>query len=189
MKRANGEGTIYKTVQKIKRKTKLEKECNTCINCTSRDICDNRTNCKVCPKCQNCKDFSNCDVYYCYEKWVAQSSINGKITTLGSGKKQKEVTSKKIEKENKIRNGSYVNKNNITLPEILKNVEITKLNAKIIEPATYARNLITIKHIEDSELNDIPVQLLTSLQIQNFLNSKTSKSQSVIDKIVQELNI
>lgn len=189
MKRANGEGTIYKTIQKIKRKNKLEKECKTCINCTSRDICNNRTNCKLCPKCQNCKDFSSCDIYYCYEKWVAQSSINGKITTLASGKKQKDATSKKIEKENKIRNGSYVNKNNITLPEILENVEKTKLNAKIIEPTTYARNLSTIKHIKNSDIAEIPIQQLTTQDIQSFLNSKTSKSQSVIDKIIQELNI
>ena len=91
MRRANGEGTIYKTIQKIKRKIPLKDMCPTCQKCNNKSLCNNRIDCKKCPKCQKCTDFSLCDMYYCYEKWVAQTSINGKVKTIASGKKMKET--------------------------------------------------------------------------------------------------
>ena len=39
-RRANGEGSIYDTIQKIKRPKKLGHECEICKNCTDSEHCD-----------------------------------------------------------------------------------------------------------------------------------------------------
>ena len=122
-KRANGEGTLYKTIQKKDRKKyRLKEECQTCKNCKNRELCDNRVGTKKCEKCLKCTDCLNyCDRFYCNIYHSAQATINGKQKTIATGKKQKEVNKKKTEKLSKIDNGKYVGKNDITLSQQLRN--------------------------------------------------------------------
>ena len=188
MRRANGEGTIYKTIQKIKRKVPLKDMCPTCQKCNNKSLCNNRIDCKKCPKCQKCTDFSLCDMYYCYEKWVAQTSINGKVKTIASGKKMKETSSKKIIKEDEIKRDISRTKNEITLPQLLEKLEKTKLDANIIKESSYARNLYSIRQIKKSTLNNIPIINITDSELQEFFNSLTNLSQSVIEKTVYLVN-
>ena len=58
-RRANGEGSIYDTIQKIKRAKKLNHECNICKNCTDRSLCNNRAGTNKCQKCIECTESQN----------------------------------------------------------------------------------------------------------------------------------
>ena len=97
-RRANGEGTIYSTIQKNKRKKFLEKECTICRNCTQK--C-NRNAFERCEKCINCTEcLSYCDRFYCYKVTKAQLTINNIRKSAGTAKNSKEA---KVKKETKTR--------------------------------------------------------------------------------------
>ena len=66
MARANGEGTIYETIQKIKRKFNNTKMCKICSECKDRSYCNNRTGYVKCDKCINCTS-KDCDRFYIYK--------------------------------------------------------------------------------------------------------------------------
>lgn len=54
--RTNGEGSIYATIQKVKRKKfDTRGECAICKECTDRTLCNNRIGHIKCDKCKNCK--------------------------------------------------------------------------------------------------------------------------------------
>ena len=56
-RRAKGEGSLYKTIQKQKRpKFASNGECAICKNCTDRTACNNRQGYEKCDKCKNCKE-------------------------------------------------------------------------------------------------------------------------------------
>lgn len=120
-------------------------------------------------------------------KWVGQYTVNGKRKAV-YGNTRKEVKEKLISALSSIQDGSYINKNNITVLQLLKDIENTKLSANLIKESTYARNMDTIKHIENSKLCNIKVQDINSSMLQSFLNEKLELSQSTIDKIYQTLN-
>ena len=97
-RRAKGEGSLYKTIQKQKRpKFASNGECAICKNCTDRTACNNRQGYEKCDKCKNCKEecLNYCDRFYCKEIWIGQATIKGKHTTLSSHKKQEKAKSKK----------------------------------------------------------------------------------------------
>lgn len=97
MARGNGEGTIYETVQKLKKNFDNTNMCKICIDCKDRSLCNER---KDWTKCDRCK---NCDHFYIYKKTFAQvSTDNGRIT-VANGKNKKEVNEKKDEKETEIK--------------------------------------------------------------------------------------
>lgn len=180
----NGQGSIYKVIRKVKRKEfdkTICKICNDCINKCNREAFER------CDKCINCKIecLKHCDRYYCYDGFDAQITINGKQTTVASSKKQKETTNKKMEIESQIQTHAYVSKNGITLVQKINKIIENKMKANFIGENTYRKNKEDLKHIEFSNIADIPMQELTSEQIQDFINSKTYLSQSVISSILQ----
>lgn len=69
-RRANGEGSVYEFIQKIKKDNTNLSICETCKNCNSIELCNNREDCKrLCDKCKNCTDcLKYCDRYYCLRK-------------------------------------------------------------------------------------------------------------------------
>ena len=91
-RRANGEGSIYATIQKVKRKKfDTRGECAICRECTDRTLCNNRIDHIKYDKCKNCKDecLKYCDRFYCQRLKVAQISVKGKKKTVGSDTAQK----------------------------------------------------------------------------------------------------
>lgn len=119
--------------------------------------------------------------------WIAQFSIRGKRKSV-YGKTKSEAVKKKNEKLLEAQKGTYLDKSNIELVQLLKDVENSKLASNLIKESSYARNLETIKVIEKSNLNNLKVQEITSKELQDFLNSKIESSQSTIDKYWQTLN-
>lgn len=182
----NGQGSVYDVIRKVKRKQFLKEECSICKNCTKK--CD-RAAFERCEKCVNCKEdcLKYCDRFYCYKHFDAQVTINGKQTTIASSSKQKETTSKKLEVESKILTKEYVKKNGILLEQKIMKIYDNKLNSNIIKENTYRRMLADLKHIQSSEINYIPMQKLTTEQIQDFINTKTNMCQRSIDSILQLL--
>ncbi len=77
-RRANGEGSIYATIQKVKRKKfDTRGECAICRECTDRTLCNNRIGHIKCDKCKNCKEecLKYCDRFYCQKLNIAQISV------------------------------------------------------------------------------------------------------------------
>ena len=94
VRNTNGEGSIYDTIEKHKRKKFLKEECSICKNCKNK--C-NRSAFEKCEKCENCKEecLKYCDRFYCYKKSYAQITINGKQTTVGNANKKREAVEKR----------------------------------------------------------------------------------------------
>ena len=195
-RRANGEGTVYKTIQKVKRKKILEKECHICANCTDRSLCNNRVGYDKCDKCKNCKTecLKYCDRFYCQELWVGQATVNGKTKTLSTGSKQRDVSEKKQEIQTNFKNGFVVEKNNMSISDLCRD-EIETRHAKgKTKETSHKRLLETLKRIEKADFAFIPLQQLEKNNslvpcIKKFFSAiKKEYSKSVIDKIWQLLS-
>ncbi|MBR3697551.1 MAG: site-specific integrase [Clostridia bacterium] len=187
----NGEGCIYNTIAKQKRKKFLPEECSICKNCKDRTACNNRTGYDKCKKCEECKTecLNYCDRFYCYDRNQAQITINGKQTTVANEKKRKDAVQKKKETEAKVQTKAYVKKYGITLSQKILKILDSKLSSKIIGENTYQRDLDNLVHIENSDIGDIPMQKLTKDDIQDFIDSKVYLSQSCIKQILALIKI
>lgn len=190
-RRGNGEGSIYDTIQKIKRNKKLSHECDICKNCTDRTLCDNRSGSKKCQKCIECteclKDKQYCDRFYCYFRYQAQITIDKKQTTVANEAKKKTAVDKKLETESKVQTKTYIKKNGITIIEVIKKIDENKFKAGKIGKNTRTRNKYQYRYIENWDDFNKPVQNLTHQNINDFLNSIRHLSQSEIDKYVTKL--
>ena len=181
----NNEGSIYYTVEKHKRKKfREEGECSICKNCTDRTLCEGRTGWIKCQKCKDCKTecLKYCDRFDCYGKYNAQITIDGKQTTVGASKKRKEAANKKLEAEAKAQTNNYIQKNSISLLDVIKKMDDEKLEIGIISESTKYTNSYRYNTIKSIGL-DLPIQDLNSNQIQKALNELKYLSQSVIEKI------
>ncbi len=189
-RKTNGEGSIYITLAKQKRKKFLPKECAICKNCTDRTACNNRVGYDKCKKCEECKIecLNYCDRFYCYERNQVQITINGKQTTVANEKKRKDAVLKKMEVEAKVQTKNYIKKYGITLTQKIQNILDQKLSSKAIGENTYQRELCDLSHIKNSAIGDIPMQKITYNMIQEFINSRTYLSQSSIQKILFLIN-
>ena len=190
-RRANGEGSIYDTIQKIKRQKKLNHECDICKNCTDRRLCNNRTGTNKCQKCIECteclKSKNYCDRFYCYFRYQAQISIDSKQTTVANENKKRAAVDKKLETEAKVQTQNYVKKNGITIIEVSKKLRRNKFEAGKIGTNTVNKDKYHYKHIEAWEDFKKPVQQVAYQNINEFLNSIRYLSQSEIGHIVNKL--
>ncbi len=125
--------------------------------------------------------------------WVAQVTIglddNGKLKrkTL-YGKTRKEVKEKMLDLQAQVKNKEYIEKNDTTVIDIGNSIIQNKLDSNQISIASYNRLKGTLKHIEDSNISNVPMQKLTYIDIQNFLNTKLDLSDGYIVKITTLLN-
>ena len=186
----NGEGCIYSTVAKQKRKNFLPELCSICKKCTDRTACNNRIGYDKCIKCEECKIecLKYCDRFYCYERNQAQITIEGKQTTIATSKKRKDVVSKKKETEAQIQTSSYVKRNNITIIEVCRKINKQKFESGKISAATVDKDKYHYRYIENYAALNKPVQKVTYQDINNFLNSIRHLSQGEIEKIKIKLN-
>ena len=182
-KRANGEGTIYSTIQKNKRKKFLDKICNVCYNC--KEKC-NRESFEKCDKCTNCTDcLKYCDRYYCYKVTKAQVSINKKRKAAGTGKNSKEVKEKKERTARELNKDELMKNGDLTLSEAMRLNEKNKLDNTLINENSYNRNLNTIKLIEEYDIANIKIYDLDQSKFEELLSLlvKLDISQSYLDKV------
>ena len=176
-RRANGEGTIYTTIQKNKRNKFLKEECNICKSCTNK--C-NRLNFEKCDKCKNCTDcIKYCDRYYCYKTTKAQLSVKNNRKSAGTGKSNKEVNQKKNLKEKELNIKSLIKNGELTLSETMRENEKSKLEYNLIKENSYNRNLNTIKMIENYPISNKKIYSITEDDLKelfsNLVNINTSQ--------------
>ena len=177
----NGEGCIYNTIQKIDRKNKrLNFVCDICKNCDDWSICNNRTGtnkCQKCIECTACLKKNYCDRFYCYNRYPAQISIDGKQKTVANEKKKIDTVEKKKEIEAQVQTKTYVKKNGITIIEVCKKIGDNKFNAGKIIKSTKDKDQYHYVYINNWKDFHKPVQRLTYQEIDNFLNSIRHLSQ------------
>ncbi|MEG1705666.1 MAG: site-specific integrase [Clostridia bacterium] len=133
-------------------------------------------------------------IYYSetLKRWVGQFTAGRKTDgTINRksvyGKTRKEVA-EKINKSNvDIKEEKFVDKNDITIVYILKEIINNKYNLNKISDRTYIRSMETVKIIEKSDLNLIPIQKITEYNLTNFLATLTNYSNSIIDKVYSYL--
>ncbi len=187
-RRANGEGTIYTTIQKNKRSKFLKEECTICKNCTNK--C-NRLNFERCDKCRTCTDcIKYCDRYYCYKTTKAQLSTKNNRKSAGTGKNTKEVNQKKNLKEKEINIKSLIKNGELTLSEVMRENEKSKLEYNLIKISSYNRNINTIQTIEKYPIANKKVYLITEDDLKELLSTLVSinTSQSNLEKVYDELH-
>lgn len=188
----NGEGSVYNTIQKSKRKFDNTNICPICSKCNDRSFCSNRTNWNKCEKCQECTICLKkgvCDRFYCYNRFPAQITLNdGTRTTISNANTRSKSIEKKKEIEAQIQTSSYVKKNNITIIEICKKIAKQKLESGKISSATADKDQYHYRYIENFSKFNKPVQKITYQDINEFLNSIRHLSQGEIEKIKIKLN-
>lgn len=123
-------------------------------------------------------------------KWIGQFSAgrkdNGKINRKSVyGSTRKEVKEKMTKALAEVQNKTFIEKNDMTLEELGKQLIDKKYEANLITPSTYRRNLLTFEHLKP--LYGIKIQDITKNDLQNFINKKTELSNSYIDKVYQML--
>ena len=188
MARANGEGTVYETIQKIKRKFDNTKMCKICSECKDRRYCNNRTGYIKCDKCLNCTS-KDCDRFYIYKKSFAQISTSEGRKTVGTGKTKKEASNKKAVEEEKLEKQKNIKEGNFPLLGTMKKNNEEKHDLQLITDNTYIRNKDTIKSIEKHpyayknmiDLSEDNIKELMSYYVS--LNTSQSQLEKIYDQI------
>lgn len=124
-------------------------------------------------------------------KWVGQITLgydeygNRKRKTV-YGLTKTEVKQKLKQIEIGIYTGEFVDKSNITIYHLAKQILDDDFNANLIKENTYYRHIETLRRLKD--IYNTPLQKATELQIKAFLLKEQTYSQSVIDKEYRLLN-
>lgn len=126
------------------------------------------------------------------DRWIAQYICgvrdDGKVIRKSvSAKTKPEIIKKLNEVMYKANNLSYTESNNITLDELISIAIEEKFQANVISEVSYARLKCSQNKIKNSNIGKIPIQKLTSYNIQIFLNGITNLSNSSINKIFEML--
>lgn len=125
-------------------------------------------------------------------KWVGQFTAgrkaDGKINRKSVyGNTRKEVKEKITKALADVQNNTFIEKNNITVYELAKEIVEDKKNGNQVSTTTYNRNLYTLGYIKNGDIADMPIQKVTAKDIKNFMNTTTIYANSTIEKIYQML--
>lgn len=125
------------------------------------------------------------------KKWVGQITLgydeNGKRkrkTVYGTTKSEVKQKLKQIEIG--VFTGEFVDKSNITIYQLAKQILDDDFNANIIKENTYFRHIETLRRLKD--IYNTPLQKANDMQIRAFLLKEQTYSQSTIDKEFRLLN-
>lgn len=128
-------------------------------------------------------------IYYSEKlnKWIGQFVIgrkdNGKLNRKSVyGSTRKEVKEKMTKALAEVQSKTYIEKNGITLLEIIDLLLDESLKANKIKETTYIRNLQTKKIIGKSSIANLPIQQINRNQINQALSSLTNYANSTIEK-------
>lgn len=105
-----------------------------------------------------------------------------------SDKDHSEAQRKFEELKEQVRKGTYVNKNDSKLEDIIRYQVEKDKSLNIIKDVSYHRRIETLKIVQNSRIAKMPIQTIDDLCLLNFFNSITSYSQSVIRKVYGQIN-
>lgn len=116
-----------------------------------------------------------------------QYDENGKaIRKTVYGKTKTEVREKMLQVQYDIKTGIFLDKSEITIYQLGKQMIDDDLNLGNIQEVTYYRYVETLKRM--SSIYNTPLQLSNETQLKDYLMKQRHYSQSVIDKIYAMLN-
>lgn len=129
-------------------------------------------------------------IYYSEKlnKWVGQFTAgrkdNGKINRKSVyGNTRKEVKEKMTRALADVQNHTFIEKNDITLIEIIRALVQEAIDSNRIREVSHLRDLQTIKSVEKLEIANMPIQKIARTDINRSLNTLTHYANSTIDKI------
>lgn len=133
-------------------------------------------------------------IYYSenLNKWVGQFTAgrkaDGKLNRKSVyGNTRKEVKEKITKALAEIQTNTYIEKNDITLSDLASEIIEDKKKSNEVNANTYKRLTYTLSYIKKENIGNMPIQKITAKDVKDFLNSKTSYSNSVLQKIFQLL--
>lgn len=134
-------------------------------------------------------------IYYSEKlnKWIGQFTAgrkaNGKLNRKSVyGKTRKEVKEKMTKALSEVQNNTFIERNNITVYELGKEILDFKFATNTIKGTSYNTINYPLTKIKNSDLGNMEVQKVTRSNIQSFLSTITDLSNSYIEKIVIQLN-
>ena len=119
---------------------------------------------------------------YCWKK--ADGKLNRKSIY---GSTRKEVKEKMTKALADIQSHTYVEKSDITLIQLAKEIVDDKKATNEISSNTYKRATYTLKYIECGNIANIPIQKIRAKDIKDYLKTITGYANSTIEKIYQLL--
>lgn len=133
-------------------------------------------------------------IYYSEKlvKWVGQYTIgrktDGRLNRKSVyGNTRKEVKEKMTKALADIQSKTYIEKNDITLIELAKEIVEDKKDRNEISSNTYKRATYTLRYINNGDIANMPIQKIKARDIKNYLKSVTIYANSTIEKIYQLL--
>lgn len=186
------------TIRKRKKFIKNPKRniCPICENCNHKNLCLNRRNKETmerCNKCKNCSDCDNCDKFHFYNEYegrLLKLGINantGKAIRQSFSGKSEEIVLEKLRtqfiknKEEGIKETIYT-PNEVSIIELAKEIEENKYKLSTTHGSGYNRNMQTIKACSAYNFMFKPIQNVTRIEIERFLQAERHKSNSSISK-------
>lgn len=126
-------------------------------------------------------------------KWVGQfvagRKADGKLNRKSVyGNTRKEVKEKMTKALAEVQTNTYIDKTDITIGQLGEELINKKIESNNIRESTYYRLEGTFKHIKESNLYNAKIQKVTSVELQDFMNTKKDYANSYIDKIYELLN-
>ena len=121
-------------------------------------------------------------------RWVGQFTAgrkaDGKLNRKSVyGKTRKEVKEKMTKALAEVQTNTFIEKNDITLIEIINLLINETFKSNRIKETTYIRNLQTKKVIEKLDIAYMPIQKITRTDINNSLSTLTHYANATIEKI------
>lgn len=125
-------------------------------------------------------------------RWVGQFTAgrktNGKLNRKSVyGKTRKEVKEKITKALADLQNNTFVEKNDITVYELAKEIIEDKKDSNSISESTYKRASYTLRYIQNGSISNIPIQRIRAQDVKDYLKSVTIYANSTIEKIYQLL--
>ncbi len=105
-----------------------------------------------------------------------------------SDKEHKSAKKKFDELKEQVRKGTYVDKDNSKLSDLISFLIERDKALNVIKETSYKRRKETLKIIEDSVIGRMPIQTIDETNLLIFFGSVTDYSQSYINKIYQSIN-
>ena len=133
-------------------------------------------------------------IYYSEKlnKWVGQFTagrkIDGKLNRKSVyGNTRKEVKEKMTKALSDIQNKTFIEKTDITVYDLAKEIIEDKKDSNSISENTYKRATYTLKYIESGDIANMPIQKVRAKDIKDYLKTVTIYANSTIEKIYQLL--
>lgn len=133
-------------------------------------------------------------IYYSEKlnKWIGQFTAgrkaDGRLNRKSVyGTTRKEVKEKMTKALSEVQDNIFIEKSDITLYDIAKEIVEDKKEINSISSNTYKRCTYTLKYISNGAIANMPIQKIKAKDIKDFLKTTTIYANSTIEKIYQLL--